>query len=92
MTRKKRNDHKEIQLHRVKQRTAQRNTERINYIQNMTTIKQFKLIGLALKTITTNENGQSMIYCGNLWQKFETGGFGGGMGRLLEMKNAFQIR
>jgi len=75
VTRKKRNDHKEIQLHRVKLRTAQRNTERINYIQNMTTIKQFKLIGLALKTITTNENGQSMIDCGNLWQKFETGGF-----------------
>ncbi|CAN5368713.1 hypothetical protein BH23BAC1_BH23BAC1_31490 [soil metagenome] len=29
------------------------------------------LLGLALKHKTTNENGQSMIDCGNLWQKFE---------------------
>lgn len=35
-------------------------------------IKEFKLVGLALKTKTTNENGQSAIDCGNLWQKFET--------------------
>jgi len=30
-----------------------------------------KLIGLALKTKTTNALGQSGIDCGNLWQKFE---------------------
>jgi predicted transcriptional regulator YdeE len=35
-------------------------------------IEEFKLLGLALKTKTTNENGQSAIDCGNLWQKFET--------------------
>ena len=33
-------------------------------------IKGFILIGLALKTKTTNENGQSSIDCGGLWQKF----------------------
>jgi predicted transcriptional regulator YdeE len=31
-------------------------------------IKEFKLAGL--KTKTTNENGQSSIDCGKLWQKF----------------------
>lgn len=36
-------------------------------------INGFKLIGLALKTKTTNENGQSGIDCGSLWQKFENG-------------------
>lgn len=38
-------------------------------------IKGFKLIGLALKTKTTNENRQSAIDCGNFWQKFETGNY-----------------
>ena len=38
---------------------------------NEITIKEFKLIGLALKTKTTNENGQSGIDCGTLWQQFE---------------------
>ena len=33
--------------------------------------KEFKLIGLALKTKTTNKNGQSGKDCGSLWQKFE---------------------
>jgi predicted transcriptional regulator YdeE len=39
----------------------------------MNTIKQsgFKLIGLRLNGKTSNENGQSGIDCGNLWQKFE---------------------
>jgi predicted transcriptional regulator YdeE len=39
----------------------------------MNKIKQsgFTLIGLKLKGKTTNENGQSGIDCGNLWQKFE---------------------
>ena len=41
----------------------------------MKEIKTFKLIGIALKTKTTNKNGQSAIDCGNLWQKFETGGY-----------------
>jgi len=36
-------------------------------------IKEFKLIGLALETKTTNENGQSSIDCGKLWQKFTEG-------------------
>ena len=36
-------------------------------------IKEIKLIGLSLKTKTTNTNGQSGIDCGNLWQKFEKG-------------------
>jgi len=29
------------------------------------------LLGLSLKTKTTNENGQSGTDCGNLWQQFE---------------------
>lgn len=39
--------------------------EKINF-------QEIKLSGLALKSKTTNENGQSMIDCGNLWQKFES--------------------
>lgn len=38
-------------------------------------IDKFKLIGLKLTQRTTNENGQSAIDCGNLWQKFETENF-----------------
>lgn len=38
---------------------------------NRTTIKEFKLIDIALGTKTTNENGQSGLDCGSLWQKFE---------------------
>jgi predicted transcriptional regulator YdeE len=38
---------------------------------NRTTIKEFQVIGIALETKTTNENGQSGIDCGSLWQKFE---------------------
>lgn len=33
--------------------------------------EEFKLIGLALAGKTTNQNGQSGIDCGNLWEKFE---------------------
>lgn len=40
-----------------------------------TAIEAFKLIGLALKTKTTNENGQAGIDCGSLWQQFETGNY-----------------
>jgi len=38
-------------------------------------IKEFRLIGLSLKTKTTNENGQSAIDCGSLWQQFEKGNY-----------------
>lgn len=38
-------------------------------------IKEFRLIGLALKTKTTNLNSQSAIDCGNLWQEFEKGNY-----------------
>jgi len=37
----------------------------------MEKVKAFRLIGLALKNKTSNENGRSGIDCGNLWQKFE---------------------
>lgn len=36
---------------------------------------EFKLIGLRLSDKTTNNNGQSSIDCGNLWQKFEKENF-----------------
>lgn len=39
--------------------------ERIN-------IQKFMLFGIKLAEKTTNENGQSGIDCGNLWQKFVT--------------------
>ena len=35
----------------------------------------FHLIGIALPHKTTNNNGQSNIDCGNLWQQFETGNY-----------------
>lgn len=41
----------------------------------METIQAIKLIGIALPHKTTNENGQSMADCGNLWQQFEQGGY-----------------
>ena len=34
-------------------------------------VQGFKLIGISLPGKTSNENGQSGIDCGNLWQKFE---------------------
>jgi predicted transcriptional regulator YdeE len=34
-------------------------------------IKEITLIGLSLKTKTTNTNGQSSIDCKNLWHEFE---------------------
>lgn len=34
-------------------------------------IEEINLIGLALKTKTSNINEQAMIDCGNLWQQFE---------------------
>lgn len=38
-------------------------------------ISEIKLIGLDLGRTTTNENGQSNIDGGNLWQKFEGGNY-----------------
>jgi predicted transcriptional regulator YdeE len=38
-------------------------------------LEGFKLIGIALPSKTSNENGQSGIDCGKLWQKFEKGNF-----------------
>lgn len=38
-------------------------------------ITEIKLIGLDLGRTTTNENGQSSIDGGNLWQKFEKGNY-----------------
>jgi predicted transcriptional regulator YdeE len=35
-------------------------------------LEEIRLIGLAMPSKTTNENGQSNIDCGNLWQHFET--------------------
>ena len=40
-------------------------------------LKEINLIGLSLQTKTTNENGQSGVDCGKLWQKFETENFAG---------------
>ena len=40
-------------------------------------LEAFTLIGLALPTKTTNENGQAAIDCGSMWQKFETGNYAG---------------
>jgi predicted transcriptional regulator YdeE len=38
---------------------------------NVIQIPAFTLIGLALKTKTTNANNQAATDCGNLWQQFE---------------------
>jgi predicted transcriptional regulator YdeE len=40
---------------------------------NNVSIEEFKLTGISLLSKTTNENGQSAIDCGNLWQQFEKG-------------------
>lgn len=37
------------------------------------TLNEIYLIGLSLKTKTTNDNGQSSIDCKNLWHEFEDG-------------------
>lgn len=34
-------------------------------------IREFRLVGLKLEGKTTNDNNQSTIDCGNLWQQFE---------------------
>ena len=38
-------------------------------------MKEIHLIGISLPGKTTNEQGQSAIDCGNLWQKFLTEGY-----------------
>ena len=38
-------------------------------------LPEINLIGISLGTKTTNENGQSAIDCGSLWQKFEAGDY-----------------
>ncbi|MGN6249551.1 MAG: GyrI-like domain-containing protein [Ginsengibacter sp.] len=38
-------------------------------------LKGFKLTGISLSGKTSNENGQSGIDCGNLWQEFEKGDY-----------------
>ena len=40
---------------------------------NHVSIGAFKLTGIALGSKTTNENGQSAMDCGILWQQFEKG-------------------
>jgi predicted transcriptional regulator YdeE len=40
-----------------------------------TILHEIHLIGLSLKTKTSNTNGQSHIDCKNLWHVFETGNF-----------------
>src|ERR1700733_3868114 len=40
-----------------------------------TIIKETYLIGLSLKTKTTNAHGQSSIDCKNLWHDFENGNY-----------------
>jgi predicted transcriptional regulator YdeE len=42
---------------------------------NTIALKDIHLIGLSLKTKTTNTNGQSRIDCKNLWHVFEDGKF-----------------
>lgn len=42
---------------------------------NTITLKDIHLIGLSLKTKTTNTNGQSHADCKNLWHIFEEGKF-----------------
>jgi predicted transcriptional regulator YdeE len=42
---------------------------------NNTDLEAITLIGLPLGKKTTNENGQSAIDCGNLWQEFEKGDY-----------------
>ena len=36
-------------------------------------LEEINLVGLSLGKKTTNENGQSAIDCGSLWQKFQEG-------------------
>jgi predicted transcriptional regulator YdeE len=37
----------------------------------MVSLAEIRLVGISLKSKTTNLNGQSAVDCGNLWQEFE---------------------
>jgi len=43
--------------------------------KTLTELNEIKLIGLDSGYKTTNENGQSSVDGGNLWQKFEKGNY-----------------
>ena len=47
----------------------------IKRIMNRIELQETKLIGLALKGKTSNENEQAATDCGNLWQEFEKGAY-----------------
>ena len=38
-------------------------------------LEEINLVGLSLGKKTTNENGQSALDCGSLWQKFQEGNY-----------------
>jgi predicted transcriptional regulator YdeE len=41
----------------------------------MVKLGEIRLMGMSLKSKTTNLNGQSAVDCGNLWQAFEQGNY-----------------
>ena len=41
----------------------------------MVNLGEIRLMGMSLKSKTTNVNGQSAVDCGNLWQAFERGNY-----------------
>lgn len=43
----------------------------------MTDQDEIRLMGISLKSKTTNLNGKSAVDCGNLWQAFERGNYAG---------------
>ena len=49
--------------------------EQLKYVQS----DSIKLIGLALKIKTSNEDGQSAMDCGALWKRFEEGKYASGI-------------
>lgn len=42
---------------------------------NIIELEEINLVGLSLGRKTTNENGQSALDCGSLWQKFQEGNY-----------------
>jgi predicted transcriptional regulator YdeE len=47
------------------------------FIMSKVSVEEINLIGLSLKTKTTNANGQSHTDCKNLWHVFEDGKYDG---------------
>ena len=41
----------------------------------MVNLGEIRLMGISLKSKTSNRNGQSTVDCGNLWQAFEQGNY-----------------